>query len=92
MIIGKIVKELLINTAKLRYRAYIVEINIGVSRNIDKNTIVRLTTCNFIKQNLLITEITSVGKISSHQLSAIKLTLMVRKSCILISTNFFKRD
>jgi len=62
--------ERLINTAKFRYRAYVEEINIASSRNIDKNIIARLAACDFIKQkqNLLITGSTGVGKSLSHRL------------------------
>lgn len=56
--------ERLITTAKFRYRAFIEEITASSSRNIDKNTIGRLSSCNFIsqKQNILITGSTGVGK------------------------------
>ena len=56
--------ERLITTAKFRYRAFIEEITASSSRNIDKNTIGRLSSCDFIsqKQNILITVSTGVGK------------------------------
>jgi DNA replication protein DnaC len=56
--------ERLIITAKFRYRAFIEEITASSSRNIDKNTIGRLSSCDFIsqKQNILITGSTGVGK------------------------------
>ncbi|MGG5571362.1 IS21-like element helper ATPase IstB, partial [Myroides odoratimimus] len=56
--------ERLINTAKFRYKAYIQDINIDSSRNIDRNMIDRLAACQFIKQqqNVLITGSTGVGK------------------------------
>lgn len=56
--------ERLINTAKFRYKAYIQDINIDTSRNIDRNMIDRLAACEFIKQqqNVLITGSTGVGK------------------------------
>ncbi|SMP21956.1 DNA replication protein DnaC [Chryseobacterium profundimaris] len=56
--------ERLITTAKFRYRAFIEEITASSSRNIDKNTIGRLSSCDFIsqKQNILITGSTGVGK------------------------------
>ncbi|MDM1098283.1 ATP-binding protein, partial [Myroides odoratimimus] len=56
--------ERLINTAKFRYKAYIQDINIDSSRNIDRNMIDRLAACEFIKQqqNILITGSTGVGK------------------------------
>ncbi|MCT3650073.1 ATP-binding protein [Elizabethkingia anophelis] len=56
--------ERLITTAKFRYRAFIEEITASSSRNIDKNMIGRLSTCDFIsqKQNILITGSTGVGK------------------------------
>lgn len=54
----------LIGTAKFRYRAFMEEITASSSRNIDKNTIGRLSSCDFIsqKQNILITGSTGVGK------------------------------
>lgn len=56
--------ERLINTAKFRYKAYMEEITASVSRNLDKNTIARLSSCDFIKQNqnILVTGSTGVGK------------------------------
>ena len=56
--------ERLINTAKFRYKAYMEEITVSVTRNLDKNTIARLTSCDFIKQkqNILVTGSTGVGK------------------------------
>lgn len=56
--------ERLITSARFRYRAFIEEITASSSRNIDKNTIGRLSSCDFIsqKQNILITGSTGVGK------------------------------
>ncbi|AJW62988.1 Primosomal protein DnaI [Elizabethkingia miricola] len=56
--------ERLIGTAKFRYQAFIEEVMVGTARNIDKNTIGRLSSCDFIKQkqNILITGSTGVGK------------------------------
>ena len=56
--------ERLIGTAKFRYRAFMEEITASSSRNIDKNTITRLSSCDFIrqKQNILVTGSTGVGK------------------------------
>lgn len=56
--------ERLINTAKFRYKAYMEEITASVTRNLDKNTIARLSSCDFIKQkqNILVTGSTGVGK------------------------------
>ncbi|ASW73936.1 ATP-binding protein [Chryseobacterium piperi] len=56
--------ERLITTAKFRYRTFMEEITASSSRNIDKNTIGRLSSCDFIsqKQNILITGSTGVGK------------------------------
>lgn len=56
--------ERLITTAKFRYRAFMEEITASNSRNIDKNTIGRLASCDFInqKQNILVTGSTGVGK------------------------------
>lgn len=54
----------LINTAKFRYKAYMEEITASTTRNLDKNTIARLSSCDFIeqKQNILVTGSTGVGK------------------------------
>ncbi|MBB1151482.1 ATP-binding protein [Myroides sp. NP-2] len=56
--------ERLINTAKFRYKAYMEEITASTTRNLDKNTIARLSSCDFIeqKQNVLVTGSTGVGK------------------------------
>ncbi|WP_372483377.1 IS21-like element helper ATPase IstB [Elizabethkingia anophelis] len=56
--------ERLISTAKFRYRAFLEEVTASTSRNIDKNTITRLSSCDFIqqKQNILVTGSTGVGK------------------------------
>jgi len=56
--------ERLINTAKFRYKAYMEEITASTTRNLDKNTIARLSSCDFIKQkqNILVTGSTGVGK------------------------------
>lgn len=56
--------ERLINTVKFRYKAYVEEITASVTRNLDKNTIARLSSCDFIKhkQNILVTGSTGVGK------------------------------
>ncbi len=56
--------ERLINTAKFRYRAFMEEVMVSTTRNIDKNTIGRLSSCDFIKQkqNILVTGSTGVGK------------------------------
>ncbi len=56
--------ERLINNARFRYRAYMEEITVSTARNIDKNVVGRLASCDFIrqKQNLLITGSTGVGK------------------------------
>jgi DNA replication protein DnaC len=50
--------------AKFRYKSVIEEIDYHSDRNIDKNKIQRLTTCDFIKnkENLLVTGSTGVGK------------------------------
>ncbi len=56
--------ERLINTAKFRYKAYMEEITASTTRNLDKNTVARLSSCDFIKQkqNILVTGSTGVGK------------------------------
>ena len=54
----------LIRAAHFRYQASIEELDLSLSRNIDKNMLIRLCDCSFIekKQNLLITGSTGVGK------------------------------
>ncbi len=56
--------ERLINTAKFRYISFMEEITVNTARNIDRNTIGRLSSCDFIKQkqNILVTGSTGVGK------------------------------
>jgi len=50
--------------AKFRYKAAVEDINYEVSRNVDKNFILRLADCSFIErnENLLITGSTGIGK------------------------------
>lgn len=78
--------ERLINTAKFRYRAFMEEVMVSTTRNIDKNTIGRLSSCDFIKQkqNILVTGSTGVGKVLLLLLLVIRLVWMDIKSCILI--------
>ena len=61
----------LITNAKFRYQAEVEEVSFDNDRNLDKNTFVRLSTCEFIekKENIIITGATGVGK--SHLASAI---------------------
>lgn len=56
--------ERLINTAKFRYKAFVEEIVFEPCRNMDKNLIDRLISCDFIKnkQSVLISGSTGVGK------------------------------
>lgn len=56
--------ERLVNNAKFRYRAYMEEITVNAARNIDKNTLGRLSECEFIKQkqNIPLTGSSGVGK------------------------------
>ncbi len=61
----------LITNAKFRYQADVEEVSFDNDRNLDKNTFLRLSTCEFIqkKENIIITGATGVGK--SHLASAI---------------------
>lgn len=54
----------LLDTAKFRYKAYFEQIVFKSSRNLDKNNIMRLSTCNWIKkgESIIITGATGVGK------------------------------
>lgn len=53
-----------LKAARFRYHASIEEISYGPSRNLDKNLIIRLADCSFIKrkENILLTGPTGVGK------------------------------
>jgi DNA replication protein DnaC len=56
--------ERMIKTAKFKYKANIEDVSYNENRNVDKNQILRLAECNFIKknENILITGSTGVGK------------------------------
>lgn len=56
--------ERLIRQARFRYQANINEINYQVSRGLDKNVLMRLADCSFIKkqENIIVTGPTGVGK------------------------------
>ena len=61
----------LMQNAKFRYQASLDEIDYQHSRNLDKNQMLRLTDCNYLKkaENILITGATGLGK--SYILSAL---------------------
>lgn len=54
----------LVSNAKFRYQAYFEEIDYGLNRNLDKNEILRLSDCDWVKrhQNIIITGPTGAGK------------------------------
>jgi DNA replication protein DnaC len=56
--------ERLLKAAKFRYRASVEEIDFSHKRNLDKNEILRLATCDFLNksENIIITGPTGVGK------------------------------
>jgi DNA replication protein DnaC len=56
--------ERLLEAAKFRYKAYFEQIEFKASRNLDKNNIMRLSTCDWIKkgESIIITGATGVGK------------------------------
>lgn len=56
--------ERLLKAAKFRYRASVEEIDFSHNRNLNKNEILRLASCDFIskKESIIITGPTGVGK------------------------------
>jgi len=56
--------ERLIKEAKFRYKASIEEIDFSISRNLDKNLILRFSDCRWVKdkKNIIITGPTGAGK------------------------------
>jgi DNA replication protein DnaC len=56
--------ERLVNTARFKYKASFEEIDFGLKRNLDKNMLLRLSDCKWIRnyQNIIITGPTGVGK------------------------------
>jgi DNA replication protein DnaC len=57
-------REMKVKSAKFRYKASLEELNYQLNRNIDKNQVLRLGTCEFIdkSENVLITGSTGIGK------------------------------
>ncbi len=55
----------LITNARFRYRASFEEINFSVRRNLDKNQLLRLSSCDWItkNQNIIIVGSTGSGKV-----------------------------
>jgi len=56
--------ERLLKAAKFRYRATVEELNFSHKRNLSKNDILRLATCDFVRkrESIIITGPTGVGK------------------------------
>lgn len=57
-------REMKVKSARFRYKASLEELNYQLNRNIDKNQIIRLSSCEFIDkcENVLITGSTGIGK------------------------------
>jgi DNA replication protein DnaC len=57
-------REMKIRNAKFRYKASLEDMNYHLNRNIDKNQLIRLGTCEYIdkSENILITGSTGIGK------------------------------
>jgi len=53
-----------VKNARFRYKAHIEQLHFDVDRNLDKNQLMRLADCNFIRkhENVLITGSTGIGK------------------------------
>ena len=56
--------ERLLKTARFRYRATVEELDFRPDRNLDKNEVLRLATCDFIRksESIIITGATGAGK------------------------------
>jgi DNA replication protein DnaC len=56
--------QMKIRNARFRYKALLEDVNFDTERNMDKNQIMRLADCSFIKngENILITGSTGIGK------------------------------
>lgn len=81
-----------IKTAKFRYEASVEGIDFGLNRNLDKNTILRLTDCSWIKKrkNILFTGPTGIGKSYIAQALGYQACLLGYRTGYFQTMKFFK--
>lgn len=82
----------LLKAARFRYPASFEEIDFGLSRNLDKNQLLRLSDCGWIerRQNLLLTGPTGIGKSFLAQALGHQGCLYGYKTCYYSCSKLFK--